>query len=46
MTDIVAKKKRSEIMRAIKSKDSLMEQELKKILERKGYKFQTNVKKL
>lgn len=43
MADTVTKQKRSEIMRAIKSKNSEMERTLRKELRRRGYKFKANV---
>jgi DNA mismatch endonuclease (patch repair protein) len=46
MADILTKKKRSETMRAIKSKDSLMERELRKELSRQGLRYRKNVSQL
>jgi len=44
MTDIVSKKKRSEIMSKIKSKDSKIEQEFRKNLWRHGFRYSKNSK--
>jgi DNA mismatch endonuclease (patch repair protein) len=46
MADTVTKQKRSEIMRAIKSKDTEMERLLRKELSKRGYRFGINVSKL
>jgi len=46
MADTVSKKKRSEIMRAVKSKDSKMELSLRKILNKKGLHYRKNVRGL
>jgi len=42
MTDTVSKKKRSEIMRAIKSKDSKIEVEFRKALWKAGFRYIKN----
>jgi DNA mismatch endonuclease (patch repair protein) len=39
MTDIVSKKKRSEIMSAVRSKDTKMEIVFKKAIRQKGFKY-------
>lgn len=44
--DKVSKKKRSEVMRAIKGKDSEMELHFRKELRKKGLRFKTNVARL
>lgn len=46
MTDTVSKKKRSEIMSAIRSRDSEMELSLRKELTRAGLKYRKNVANL
>lgn len=46
MADKVTKEKRSEIMRAIKSKNSQMELLLRKELSRRGYRYKKNVARL
>jgi DNA mismatch endonuclease (patch repair protein) len=43
MTDTVTKKERSEIMRAIKSKDSTIEQQVRKELSKLGIRYRKNV---
>ena len=45
MTDIVSKKKRSEIMRAIKSKDTKIELAFRKTLWQKGFRYRKNSSK-
>lgn len=42
MTDTVSKKKRSEIMSAVKSKNSGIEVRFRKVLRKIGYKFRQN----
>lgn len=44
--DVVSKRKRSEIMRAIKSKDSKMELSLRKLLNSCGLRYRKNVSRL
>lgn len=44
--DVVSKRKRSEIMRAIKSKDSKMELSLRKLLNSCGFRYRKNVSRL
>lgn len=44
MTDTVSKKKRSEIMGKIRSKDSQIEVNFRKILWKAGYRYRKNVK--
>ena len=44
MTDIVSKKKRSEIMSKIKNKDSKIEQEFRKNLWKHGFRYSKNSK--
>ena len=46
MADTVSKKKRSEIMRAVKSKDSKMELAVRKILRKKELHYRKNVRGL
>lgn len=46
MADTVTREKRSEIMRAIKSKNTEIERVLRKELSKKGYRFGINVSKL
>lgn len=46
MADIFSKKKRSEIMRAVKSKGSKIELFARKILREKGLRFKKNVRGL
>jgi len=45
MTDIVSKKKRSEIMSAVKSKDTKMEIIFRKAIQQKGFKYGKNSSK-
>ncbi len=45
-TDIFSKRKRSEIMSAVKGKDTVLEVEFRKLLKKEGLKFKTNVNKL
>lgn len=42
MADTVSKKKRSQIMRQVKSKDSKIEMDLRKALWNKGFRFRKN----
>ena len=46
MAEKITKRKRSEIMRTIKSKGTEMERVLRKELSKRGYKFGINVSKL
>ena len=46
MADTVSKKRRSEIMRAVKSKDSKMELAVRKILNQKKLRYKKNVRGL
>ncbi|MCX6761115.1 MAG: very short patch repair endonuclease [Candidatus Nealsonbacteria bacterium] len=46
MADTLTKNKRSETMRAIKSKDSLMERKIRKELSKLGLRFRKNVSHL
>ena len=43
MTDTVSKKKRSEIMSAVKSKDTKIEIDFRKTLWKSGYRYRKNV---
>ena len=45
MTDVVSKKKRSEIMSAVKSKDTKIEIIFRKALWKKGFRYSKNSKK-
>jgi DNA mismatch endonuclease (patch repair protein) len=46
MADTVSKKKRSEIMRSIRSKNTKIEIFLEKLLSKMGYRFSKNAKRL
>jgi DNA mismatch endonuclease (patch repair protein) len=46
MADTVSKKKRSQIMQAIRSKDTKIEMALRKELRRKGYRYRKHHSKL